>query len=125
MIIIQSFFMAEEFLVGQGLLIIDASRSHSYTTLGRLLWTSDQPDAEANKYTMLYGNLSDIRISIYLDLRVFRCCICCCFSVASRHICLFTGSSVVRFFRLINLSHFLSCRPLLFLHSDDHRSIFA
>jgi hypothetical protein len=34
-------------LVGEGLLIIDASRSHSDTphSVG-LLWTSDQPDAE-------------------------------------------------------------------------------
>jgi hypothetical protein len=35
--------------VGQGLLIIEASRSHSDTphSVG-LLWTSDQPDAETS-----------------------------------------------------------------------------
>jgi hypothetical protein len=39
--------MAQQPLAGQGLLIIEASRSHSDTlhSVG-LLWTSDQPDAE-------------------------------------------------------------------------------
>jgi hypothetical protein len=39
--------MAQQSLVGQGLLIIDASRSRSDTphSVG-LLWTSDQPDTE-------------------------------------------------------------------------------
>jgi len=39
--------MAQQPLVGQGLLIIEVSRSHSDTphSVG-LLWTSDQPDAE-------------------------------------------------------------------------------
>jgi len=39
--------MAEQLLIDQGLLIIEASRSHSDTlhSVG-LLWTSDQPDAE-------------------------------------------------------------------------------
>jgi len=36
------FTMAKQPLVGQGLLIIEVSRSHSVG----LLWTSDQPDAE-------------------------------------------------------------------------------
>jgi hypothetical protein len=38
--------MAQQPLVGQGLLIIEVSRSHSDTphSVG-LLWTSDQPDA--------------------------------------------------------------------------------
>jgi len=38
-------------LVGQGLLIIDTSRSHSDTphSVG-FLWTSDQPDAETSTY---------------------------------------------------------------------------
>jgi hypothetical protein len=34
--------MAQQSLVSQGLLIIEASQSHSVG----LLWTSDQPDAE-------------------------------------------------------------------------------
>jgi len=39
--------MAQQLVVGQGLLIFEASRSHSDTphSVG-LLWTSDQPDAE-------------------------------------------------------------------------------
>jgi hypothetical protein len=42
-------FMAQQPLVGQGLLIIEAARSHSDTPHRvRLLWTSDQPDAEAS-----------------------------------------------------------------------------
>ena len=42
-----SCFMAPEPLVGQALLIIEASRSHSDTphSIG-LLWMSDQPEAE-------------------------------------------------------------------------------
>jgi hypothetical protein len=41
--------MARQPLVGQGLLIIDASRSHSDTahTVG-LIWTSNQPEAETS-----------------------------------------------------------------------------
>ena len=41
--------MARQPPVGQGLLIIENSRSHSDTpqTVG-LLWTSDQPDAETS-----------------------------------------------------------------------------
>jgi hypothetical protein len=44
--------MAREPIVGQGLLIVEASRSHSDTPhpVG-LLWTSDQSDAEAATYT--------------------------------------------------------------------------
>jgi hypothetical protein len=43
------FPMAQQPLVGQGLLIIQASRSHSDTTHSvGLLWTSDQPDAETS-----------------------------------------------------------------------------
>jgi hypothetical protein len=39
-------------LVGQGLLIVEASRSHSDTLhLVGLLWTSDQPDAETSDIT--------------------------------------------------------------------------
>ena len=43
------FFMAQQPLMGQGLLIIEASLSHSDTphSIG-LLWTSDQPDAETS-----------------------------------------------------------------------------
>jgi hypothetical protein len=43
--------MAQQPLVGQGLLIIEASRSHSDTpqSVG-LLWTSDQPDAETSTW---------------------------------------------------------------------------
>jgi hypothetical protein len=39
--------MAQQFLVGLGPLVIQASRSHSETphSVG-LLWTSDQPDTE-------------------------------------------------------------------------------
>jgi hypothetical protein len=41
--------MAQEPLVGQGFLIIEALRSHSDTPHSlRLLWTSDQPDAETS-----------------------------------------------------------------------------
>ena len=36
--------MVQEPLVGQGVLIIETSRSHS----AELLWTSDQPDAETS-----------------------------------------------------------------------------
>jgi len=39
--------MTQKTLVGQGHLIIEASRSHSDTPQSvELLWTSDQPDAE-------------------------------------------------------------------------------
>jgi hypothetical protein len=41
------FFMAQQPLVGQGLPIVKTSRSHSDTPHSvRLLWRSDQPDAE-------------------------------------------------------------------------------
>jgi hypothetical protein len=40
-------FMVQQLPVGQGLLIIESSRSHSDTPHSlRILWTSDQPDAE-------------------------------------------------------------------------------
>jgi len=41
--------MAQQPLVGQGLRIVEASRSHSLTpqSVG-LLWTGDQPDAETS-----------------------------------------------------------------------------
>jgi hypothetical protein len=44
--------MARQPIVGQGLLIVKASRSHSETShsIG-LLWTSDQPDADTANYT--------------------------------------------------------------------------
>jgi hypothetical protein len=43
------FFLAQQPLVGQGLLIIEASRSYSDTphSVG-LLWTSDQSDADTS-----------------------------------------------------------------------------
>jgi hypothetical protein len=43
--------MPQQPLVGQGLFIIEASRSHSDTphSVG-LLWTSDQPDAETSTW---------------------------------------------------------------------------
>ena len=43
------FLMAQQALLGQGLLINEPSRSHSDTPnpVG-LLWTSDQPDAETS-----------------------------------------------------------------------------
>jgi hypothetical protein len=51
--------MAQQPLVGQGLLIIETSRSHSDTpqSVG-LLWTSDQPDAETStrQHTTLRGD---------------------------------------------------------------------
>jgi len=51
--------MVQQHPVGQGLLIIEASRSHSDTAhpVG-LLWTSDQPDAEKSiwKHTELIRN---------------------------------------------------------------------
>ena len=41
------YFMAGQPIVGQVLLIVEASRSHSDTPyLVGILWTSDQPDAE-------------------------------------------------------------------------------
>ena len=45
-------WMAQQHLVGQGLLIIEASRSHSDTqnSVGPL-WTSDQPDLETSDNT--------------------------------------------------------------------------
>jgi hypothetical protein len=45
------FFMAQQPLLGQGLLIIEASRSHLDTphSVG-LFWTSDQPDAETSTW---------------------------------------------------------------------------
>jgi len=43
--------MAPQSLLGQGLLIIEASRSHSDTPhLVGLLWMSDQPDAETSTW---------------------------------------------------------------------------
>jgi hypothetical protein len=43
------FSMAQQPLVGQGLLIIEASRSHSDTLHSvELLWTSDRPVAETS-----------------------------------------------------------------------------
>lgn len=72
MIIFQFLFIAKESLVGQGLLINEASRSHSDTALCRLLWSNDQPDAKTNNYTMLCKNLRDARFSIYLATTVFH-----------------------------------------------------
>jgi hypothetical protein len=41
--------MAQQPLVDQGLVIVDAARSHSDTPhLVGLLWTSEQPDAETS-----------------------------------------------------------------------------
>jgi len=47
---------ARQTLVGQGLLMIEASRSHSDTpnSVG-LLWTSDQPDAETSISTSAHN----------------------------------------------------------------------
>jgi hypothetical protein len=46
------FFIAQEPPVGQGLLIIKASRSHSDTPHSvRLLWTRDQPWAQTSDNT--------------------------------------------------------------------------
>jgi hypothetical protein len=66
-IIILPVSMAQESLVGQGLLIVEASRSHSNTlhSVGPLS-TADEPDVETSNYTMPYGNLSDPTVSIYL-----------------------------------------------------------
>jgi hypothetical protein len=48
--------MARQPLVGQGLLMIEASRSHSDTPHSvRLLWTSDQPDAETSISTSTHN----------------------------------------------------------------------
>jgi len=56
--------MAQQPLVGQGLFIIDASRSHSdthtHTHSVGLLWTSDQPDAE----TFIPDNTQDTDIHV-------------------------------------------------------------
>ena len=44
--------MTQQPLSGQGLLIMEASRSHSDTPQSaELLWMSDQPDAETSTYT--------------------------------------------------------------------------
>jgi hypothetical protein len=41
--------MVQQALVGQSLLVIEASRSHSDTPLSvGLLWTSDHPDGETS-----------------------------------------------------------------------------
>jgi len=46
------FVMAQQPLVSQGLLIIEASRSHSNTPHSlRLLWTREKTDAETSYYT--------------------------------------------------------------------------
>ena len=54
--LISFFLMAQQAPVDQGLLLIEASRSHSHTahSVG-LLWTSNQPDAETStrKHTTL------------------------------------------------------------------------
>jgi len=43
------FTVAQQPPVGQGLLIVEVSQSHSDTShTARLLWTSDQPDAESS-----------------------------------------------------------------------------
>jgi len=43
--------VAQQPFMGQGLLIIEASRSHSDTSHSvGLLWTSDQPDAETSTW---------------------------------------------------------------------------
>jgi hypothetical protein len=45
------FLMVQQPLVGQGLLIFQASRSHSDTAQSvGLIWTSDQPDAETSTW---------------------------------------------------------------------------
>jgi hypothetical protein len=52
--------MARQMLVGHGLLIIEALRSHSDTShLVGLLWTSDQPEAKIStwKHTKLTRNI--------------------------------------------------------------------
>jgi hypothetical protein len=50
--LINFFPMAQQPLVGQGLLIIEASRSHSDTPQSvRLLWTSDQADTQSSTCT--------------------------------------------------------------------------
>jgi hypothetical protein len=53
--------MEQQPLVGQGILIIEASRSHSDTShyVG-LLWTGDQPDAETS--TTQDTSLTDIHV---------------------------------------------------------------
>jgi len=46
--------MVQQPLVGQGLLIIETSRSHSDTSHSAgPLWTSDQPDAETSTWQQL------------------------------------------------------------------------
>jgi len=49
---LDNFFTARQPLMGQGFLIVEASRSHSDTphSVGHL-WTSDQLVAEADTYT--------------------------------------------------------------------------
>jgi hypothetical protein len=42
------FLMARQPVVGQGLLIVEDSRSHSDIHRVGLLWTSDQPDADTS-----------------------------------------------------------------------------
>jgi hypothetical protein len=58
------FSMAQQPLVGQGLPRIEPSWSHSHTPHSvRLLWTSDQPDAEIStwQHTTLTRDLNRIR----------------------------------------------------------------
>jgi hypothetical protein len=55
------FFMAQQPLLGQGLLIIEASRSHSDTAhLVGLLWTSDKPVAEISTDNTQHSQERDI-----------------------------------------------------------------
>ena len=56
-----SFTMAQEPPVGQGLLIIEDSRSHSDTphSVG-LLWTSNQPDAEASTWHTQHSQQTNV-----------------------------------------------------------------
>ena len=58
------FSMAQQPLVGQGLLIVEASRPHSDTSHSvGLLWTSDRPDAQTSTWqlTTLTGNRQPFR----------------------------------------------------------------
>ena len=54
--------ITQQSVVGQGPLIIENSRSHSdIPLLVRLLWTSDQPDAEISVYNTHHFQDTDIK----------------------------------------------------------------
>jgi hypothetical protein len=65
MLYIYFFPVVQQPLVVQGLPIIDASRSHSL----RLLWSSDQPEAETSTWQLQHTQGTDIRAPLSIRTR--------------------------------------------------------